>query len=203
MADLLWKQDDSRVQKVINMVVIVAGLLAIYGLLMADILVFDNAAWMLTCVSLFLTITGVILLVLCLVLDVEGYRRQTSERMAAQGPWAKPVLILFGPFMLFGFMYTSVVSAVPALLHPLLSQPAEYISIVTYKPYRYSASRRCDGLLNLDDFNFMLVDELCGIQENDWNALEEGMPIVLYGEQSWFGFTVSEYSYLPAEQLTP
>lgn len=175
---------------------VVFFLVALLGTV-SDILVFDDAAWQLTCVSLFITITLCILIVLFFQLEKKAGHAASNGSPNTKGVQdikAALALATLGPIMTFSFVYGAVVGAIPAILHPLFSQPAELTVTVRHKPHSYYGNKSCSGKVFIEQFNFLMVEDLCGIRKQDWDALTPGMPILLFGEMSWFGFTADEYS---------
>jgi len=89
----------------------------------------------------------------------------------------------------------------PYIEHYLRAHEGEMLLTISGKGHSYR-QRHCSGRIEFKDYPYLFNDEICGIQETDWDSIQPGQKILLIGKQSDYGFSVERYQLLEKDIAT-
>lgn len=98
------------------------------------------------------------------------------------------------------FIFFTFIRGLPTALH-YLSAKASVQAFTVEKKYSHYEQAYCFGGIRLQEFQFYLNREICGLQKQDWQQLKKGDKLLLLGKRSPFGFTFKQYQKIKAESI--
>lgn len=151
-----------------------------------------------------LILTGVALSLIALGLifkvlfsDKAAYR----ARMRAQGksPLAGILAIIV---MIPGGIIPAIYLGIPAIVNQITGEHMEVTATVYAKPLVYR-KKWCNGSVHVVEFTVFTSDRICGLQQQDWEALKNGDKLTLIGRGSIFGFKLEQYKIISSHPKLP
>lgn len=118
------------------------------------------------------------------------YREKLWER--GKSPfWETLKAILVLPIFIFMLLFMGL----PSILTQLFGNEG-VLELTSSKKLASYNSTRCKGGVYLREYNSFLNNKLCGIQRPDWETIERGQKIQVFGKVSKFGFSSTRYLLL-------
>jgi hypothetical protein len=117
-------------------------------------------------------------------------QREIQFQVNRHRPWMRVVLLVATPFFITGGLLLLSRGGV-AIVHTWVSNDATKIVSVKRWPGKYEGTRKgCRGAVQVLEYDQFSNGKLCYFSSADWEQLNDGSKVKLYGKESFLGFTM-------------
>jgi hypothetical protein len=179
-------------QKVLGGCILLLLALDLVGIL-GQLLMNEECLLQLIIISALLSLAAIVAFIRTLFNKDSQIRKNVDAQESS--PWVMTVCAIIATPILIGL---AVGKGLPVLAHAMLSQQAS-LEVTVKRTATTFRNKYCDGGVYIAEYRIFLNDQICGIANSDWQSLEPGTRLRLYGEESPFGFSIDQYQVLTNE----